>query len=66
MKGFVKDFEAPQRIVKIKTYVDFFFLSGIKTEIIQLQAKVQIVIKNLNKSVCTKRRRKIKKRKTNE
>ena len=62
----MKDFRAPRRIVKIKTYFDFSFLSGIKKESIQWQTKVQIVIKNLNKSVCRKKRRKIKKRKTNE
>ena len=30
-KVFVKPFEAPQRIVKIKNQVNFFYLSGIRT-----------------------------------
>ena len=41
-KAFIKPFEVPQRSVKIKIYVYFFFLSGIET----LRVKTESLLKN--------------------
>ena len=45
LKAFIKLSEAPERSVKIKISVNFFFLSGIRT------LKVKASIKNLKKIV---------------
>ena len=39
LKAFIKPFEAPQRSVKIKTYLNFFTLSGIGTLRVNISAK---------------------------
>ena len=42
LKAFIKPFEVPQRSVKIRIYVNFFFLFGIGT----LRVKTQSLLKN--------------------
>ena len=48
LKAFIKPFEAPQRSVKIKIWVNFFFLPGIRT----LKSLAYFLLIGLGKLSC--------------